>query len=799
MKKLMIAIGVLVGLFVAAAVIIPLVVDVDKYRPQIVEAANQQINGSLELGKLSLSLWGQIRIEVGGVKVKDSSGKELVGVKDAYFHLPFLPLLSGSPVITFKMNQPLVSVVKNKAGKMNLLSLVKESPKTGTAATTPAAPVATPAPATKSAPAALPGIATRARLGFELRNALVTYKDEASGLSTDIKDLNFILQDVSLSHPTSIELWADLDTRLGKTFLLKGPARLTGKAQPTLKDGKIDSVSLSAKFDMNDVEMAAPGTFEKKKGMATEVELDVTGSEKELKIAKFLAKFFNAEITVKGNVTQLDASSPVVNVQVNSNEIQFKPWVELVPMLKEFELGGSAKLDANASGPSEKLFYRAKLAFNNLTAKAPKLKAQPKLDGAISIVPDQIESLWVTMKAPGNDLKIQGKLVSFSKPNANFQVTSSGMDLDQLIVFPPPAEKSKAASSGSGSASTSTASKSAAPAQDLDALLDPVRENKMLAGMVANLSIDIKMLKATGVKINDIICRMSFKDLVAGIDQFGMKIFSGSIKADAHLQMKPKMPTYQFNAQVAGLDIAQAVESQMAMFKNTVTGKANFSMNAQGASFNTDPAISRLNAKGNFKVDQAVFATVDVSKMVSEGLGKSLNQLGDKVPALKGKTLGSLPSGGSKYEFISSDFAIIGGKFSAPNFYAKSMPNQGIDLKGVTEVGLKDNSLNTTWDVIDTYNLTKARDLSVEQNGVRVEHILAEGNSPFHFPVHAGCTTSAPCYSYTQVPEFLGKIALANIGNAVAGRAKEEAKKHAEEALKQAAPAIQNQLKGLFR
>ena len=67
MKKLGRRIGLLLGLFaiifVGAALIVPLVVDVDKYRPQIQEATNQKINGSLELGKLKLSLWGQIRIE----------------------------------------------------------------------------------------------------------------------------------------------------------------------------------------------------------------------------------------------------------------------------------------------------------------------------------------------------------------------------------------------------------------------------------------------------------------------------------------------------------------------------------------------------------------------------------------------------------------------------------------------------------------------------------------------------------------------------------------------------------------
>lgn len=820
MKKIGILLGTLLILFVAAALIVPLVVDVDKYRPQILTAANQQLNGKLELGKLSLSLWGQIKVEVAGLKLTDSHGQEVVGVKNAFFHLPFLPLLTGSPVVTFKMDQPLVKVVKYKSGKMNVMGLVNEAPRQSQSqAQAQSQKTAPPAQTPQTAPAkggessqSLPAIATRARLGVELRSALITYVDELSGLNSQVRDLNLILRDISLSHPTELEIWADLDTQLGqveKTFILKGPARLTGKAQPQLKDGKVDHVSLTAKLDMDGVEMKAPGLFEKKKGIATNVELAVTASESEAKIEKFVARFFNAEVNALGTVTHLTssappsgsssaASSPVVHLTVKSNSIEFKPWVELVPLLKEYELGGAALFEAEANGPSQKLGYSAKLSFNDITAKAPKLKAQPKLDGLIHVVTDQVDTISVTMKAPANDLKIRGKLVSFTQPKLDMTVTSTGMDLDQLIEFPPPAPKAKANPPATGGGANEKSAQKAAPATDLDALLAPLRENKMLLGFVARIGIDMKMIKAYQVKMSDITCQLTFKDLAAGMDQCGFKVFSGAIQSDFHLQMKPKTPTYQFNAKVNGLDIGQAVESQMSLFKNTVLGKAGFSMTGQGASFNPDPAISNLNAHGNLKVDQAEFATIDVTKMVSEAVTKAMNQIGDKVPAAKGKSLGAMPSKGSKYEFISSDFTISGGKFVAPNFYAKSLPNQGIDIKGRTAVGIKDYSLDTAWDVIDTYNLTHLKDVSVDQNGVRVEHIFAEGNSPVHFPMHAACTIMAPCYSSTEVPEALAKVALSNISHAVAGKAKEELKKQAESVIKQAPPAIQDKLKKFF-
>ncbi|MGE0613996.1 MAG: hypothetical protein AB7P04_00005, partial [Bacteriovoracia bacterium] len=80
MKKLAIGVVGFVFLLVAAAVIIPLVVDVDKYRPQIVAIANEKINGKLEMGKLTLSLWGQILVRIDKLSLADAKGQKVVTV-----------------------------------------------------------------------------------------------------------------------------------------------------------------------------------------------------------------------------------------------------------------------------------------------------------------------------------------------------------------------------------------------------------------------------------------------------------------------------------------------------------------------------------------------------------------------------------------------------------------------------------------------------------------------------------------------------------------------------------------------
>lgn len=802
MKKLLIALGVVLGLLVVAAIVVPLVVDVDKYRPQIVSAADQQLNGKLELGKLALSLWGQVRVEVGGVKLTDAHGAEVFAVKDAYFHIPFSSLLSGSPELTFKANNPVLNVIKDRAGKLNVMSLMKPTaPVAGT--TTAGQPTSTTNATPTSSEVKLPGIAARARIGIELKNALLQYKDELTQLNSKTENLNVKLKDISLSHPTEILVSADLNTTLGKTFALKGPVKLSGEATPTMTGGQLDHVKLTAQLDMNNVEMSSPGVFEKKKGMDCNAALSITASPKEVKIEQFRAKFFNLEANMTGTITNLTLAdpklpaNPSVALNLKSNEVNFKPWVELVSMLKEYDLGGTASFYAAINGPSDKLGYSAHLKINALTAKAPNLKTQPKFDGVVDVQTDQISNLELTMQAPGNDLHVKGKMVSFTKPNGTFNVTSSGLDLDQLIDFPKPTSAAKGAASegapaGTG-AGTQAGSGKAAPASDLDALVEPIRSNKMLADSSIAIPFNIKFIKAENVRLTDLSGKMYLASLGAGLENFSMGVYGGAIKASLASDLRPKAPTYKFSALVDHLDIAQAVESQMALFKNTILGKAHFEMNGAGASFNTESAMANLNARGAMKVADATFTAIDVAKMTSEGINKSIDKIGDKIPQAKNYHLKGAPSGASKYDLISSDFTIAGGKFSAPNFVAKANPNHGMDLKGNVTLGLKDKSLDTNWEVVDTYNLTGAKDISVPIGGMQVPHILAEGNGPVKFPIHIGGTAAQPVYSYDSVTEALAKVATGNV--AAAGKA--ELGNRASKLIQNAPAPVQNAVDSL--
>jgi len=778
MKKIAIILGTLVFLALAAIVIVPMVVDVDQYRPQALKAVNEKLNGKLDLGHLKLSLWGSIRVEIDGLSLVDVKSNKVIAVKDAFISIPWTSIFGGSPLLTFNMNNPEIRVLKDATGKMNVMTLMKEAPKAADGA-----PVASAGKGAGGSEMKLPAIVTNARLGVDIQNALFYYKDEVAKSETSLKDLNLRVKDLSLSRTTEVEVSGLFQSSAENVFKLSGPFKVSLHASPRIDGGEFKGLAADLDGNFDDIEIQAAQAFYKKKGVTAQIKGALDVSKESLTISKFSAKFFNAEIDMNGKILNLQGD-PNVDFAIKSNTIALGPWNELIPMLKDYSLSGTASFDAKASGLASKIQYNADLAVKDLKAKSPMLKAEPVVNIAVKVVTDKVERMLATLKAPGNDLTIDGSVTSFTAPKIDLKVTSSSLDLDQLVNMPPLEKKAEAkpAAGGKGGADGKAA------AENLDAMLDPLRKNEVAKAMTMVASVNMKLIQFYGVKMTDLIAKMSMRNLAFSVDSANVKMWDGTIGMKASAAMAPKTPTYTFSAAVANLDLQKAVSSQLEMMKNTLLGKASFKIDGSGASFNTETAKKNLNAKGSLKVLDAEFASIDVAKMASEAINKALEKVGDKIPAAKGKSIKSLPEKSSKYEFIASDFSISGGNFSAPNFNAKARANQGLDMRGTTNVGLIDQELKADWEIVDTYNMTKARDVGFEVSGVNVPSALADGANPVIIPVSVGCKYTAPCPSYGKVPEHFVKVALNNTKRgateAVKTKAVEKAKDEGKKLLK---------------
>lgn len=788
MKTALKIVGGIFVLLLIAIVAIPFFVDVNQYRPQIVQKANENINGTLELGELSLSLWGKIHVGINGLKLTDAAKREVINVKDAAFDLPFTSILSGSPLVTLSMTRPQITVIKDKDGKMNVMTLVKTQP--GQAAAPGAGPKSEVAGGTNGK-VAVPGLVANAHVGISITDAKLVYKDAAMQLTNTVDNLNLRVKDFSLTRKTDIELWADLKTQMGTDTKVEGPLKLTAELSPELSGGEFKSASVSATFSADDLLITKGDLFTKKQGVPTNFRFNGSLDQSSLKLKEATLKFHNAEVVVSGVFHKENGA----DFKFDAKPVDLKPWSELIPMLKEYDLSGTLGLSGGVKGQPQALAYNAKMIVGNFSMKGPYLKAKPVINATVNITTDKIEKFLVDLKGPGNEVTLDGKLTSFTAPNIQFTLNSPrGLDLDQWIEFPKtePAKKSAPAESkGTGGGGGGQAA-----ADDYDGMLDPLRKNEIARNTTVDGNISIAFVKAKGVRIDDIGAKFQMKNLVAALTNLRMKAYEGTMSGSFTIDMKPKEPTYSMNFTINGFNMQKAVEAQFQSLKDTLTGKLSASLQGSGASLNPVTAKKRLVMKGDFKVLNGAFKTMDIAKMANEALNGSLGKIAEKVPMLKGKNLKVNSNGGSEYEVISSNFNIQNGMLDAPNFFAKAAPKRGIDLKGTTKMGLVDESLDAKWEMIDSQRVTGADQLTVNIAGKDVHNFLARSEKdPVIIPVSVGCKWSAPCANYSQVAEYLAGVAT----HRLSGVATDVAKEKAMDAVKKAIPGgLPGGLKGLF-
>ena len=246
MKIVMILVGVLLILLVVV-VLLPFLIDLnryqDRYRPVIEEALNRKV----ELKDIRLTIVPRLGARIAGFTVMDDPGfgrQAFASLESLDVGIRLLPLLKGRlEVEEIVLATPVITVIKNKHGVLNVATLGKEAP----------APSGTPAPpGPPEGPLRVLAILAVDRLS--IKDGKLTYRDEAKAAVTEyaLDDLDLAIRSLSLGEmarlhvavtilpyhvPLTIEGAAgplsetlDFDTIDLRVGLGKMEARITGRA-----------------------------------------------------------------------------------------------------------------------------------------------------------------------------------------------------------------------------------------------------------------------------------------------------------------------------------------------------------------------------------------------------------------------------------------------------------------------------------------------------------------------------------------------------------------------------------------
>ena len=205
----------LLGLIIAALLIIPFFVDLNRYKPMVEEKVAAATGRSFQIGSdLRLSLFPWAGVAFSDLKLGNPPGFDddpFATIDTFEVRVKLLALLSRHLEISkFVVEGPRVTLIKRRDGQTNW--------QFGSTGKTPPAPQETPQATTPTLP-----IKTLAVDQFSISRGSIVYVDQAAAARREITDFELSLQDASFHKPVHIKASARLDGR---------PAALAGTFGP---------------------------------------------------------------------------------------------------------------------------------------------------------------------------------------------------------------------------------------------------------------------------------------------------------------------------------------------------------------------------------------------------------------------------------------------------------------------------------------------------------------------------------------------------------------------------------------
>lgn len=216
-KWILIACSGFLLLLIAAVILVPLLVDVNQFKPQIESRVREATGRAFQIGgPIELSVFPWVGLSVRDVALGNPGGFKEPGIASVdrfEARVKLIPLIAGNVEIKrVVLDAPKIVLVKNKDGRTNWTFDLSKAK-----APTPKPPKET---GTGDSRFALKSLSAEE---IAIRKGTLTYVDHSKGSQEEITALDLTLTDVSLDRPVAIEFAARYNNQ---------PISLTGRMGP---------------------------------------------------------------------------------------------------------------------------------------------------------------------------------------------------------------------------------------------------------------------------------------------------------------------------------------------------------------------------------------------------------------------------------------------------------------------------------------------------------------------------------------------------------------------------------------
>ncbi len=642
---------VVIGVFVYA--VLNLNGLIEENRGLILAKASDSLGRKVDVREIHASLGWGVKADLSGVTIADDprfSQTPFVEAANIYARVALLPLLRREiEVEQVSLKQPVVRIVRDQSGKLNV-STIGKNPQTTASLQGPGAPAAPQAPLGTSPmnaaplkeqkPGGLGALAGVSVSSLTIDDGTIAYQEPGARPVT-VSSVNLDVENLNLTSPVDLKL----------TLAALGTSRnfsLAGTVGPLMKNGIIDTaaVPLALSLDLGPLTMdqlqaipqlakALPPAVKITNPVSANLKLDGTTEALGFNLATDLTgnqvvyigvldkaagvplklsaagsrrsggpqtetEIQKAELTL-GNLNlqagQIRFGPGTVSARLNSNRFDLASLAKMLVALSKYDASGKAEIHALVKVAEKK----------------------PQLDGVVTLAsvtlvppgkPAALRGLSGDIKMSGNSAVVGPMTFDLGSGHAKLEAYARSIQpLSATYAFNADVVKP---------AELSTNPKPEAAADHLDQLA----VKGALGGTTSSPTVTAQVTSPSGTMQNVAYRNLAVDALYGGqrvtLSSLKLAAFSGTLDGNAQAAFGA-VPGFTTALNFHGVNLQQALEPQKSKAADMVQGLLTGQVRASGRGTTFDQIKPTLNGNGRISVDNAKLKGVNV---VAEAMRK---------------------------------------------------------------------------------------------------------------------------------------------------------------------------------
>lgn len=567
-KKIAFGVGLTLALFVATLLVLPFVIDVNRFKEPILQKIESQINGKVTLERIGLKLIPFIGLKLENLSVQNAAGSPfgetpIVTLAELDFRVHLKSILQRKIIVTLLLRNPEIRLIKTAQGSNLDLLLKKPADQAqGKPATPEPTPEAAPAPGPSTEPIKKESLIKEIIVErVTIRDGLFVNDDQVSKPPLKIAGLRLDVTNAVLTD-TSKPIGIDLGMRL---------------------------------FDA------------KQENIALEAHVAVDQSAK-------VAHLDKAKLTLAGSPILIDAVvedyavKRKLDLKVSAPSFAMNSIYALMPEAKKSlppgsSLEGSLGLNLTANGTPQSIALQTGLELKSAAIKYGDTFVKPT-GGAMDLLleatytPTEVTLENFAFHLLSSAITAKGTIGMTGAKEISLKVESTPLNLKELLTLSP---------------ANQTMDVEGAPKLSIEANGSTAKPDALeISG-----TLSANNLRYAKYPLTNLSSSFNYANQVAHLNELSFNLFEGNFSGSGVVNLTPK-PSWDFRMNIEKLNINTTL-NQIASLSEVLTGSGNLNLSIKGTGNSAEEMKKTLSGDAKFSLQNGELKTINIAPGIFSG------------------------------------------------------------------------------------------------------------------------------------------------------------------------------------